>query len=228
MGDQCGGGLWTDVGDLLQRGGDPRPHRMAGHKRGDLRFQFGLFLFEHGYVALDAGHDGGVRMARVAALFFHHDHADQLPAPAGQGHEHGLCRIGCVEDRGLRKGGIAGDDGGIDLIGLGQFSERSGEPARKPGIDHRHGQPIPAPAFLPENQDVCKLTKLLSAEAHAGLIATIPLQRLGTPDDLGTAALFLASDDSAYITGIELDVDGGAAQFWCVTGATAISVTRNP
>lgn len=54
---------------------------------------------------------------------------------------------------------------------------------------------------------------LLPAEAHASVIANIPLDRLGTPEDTGKAALFLASDDSAYITGIELDVDGGAAQF---------------
>lgn len=54
---------------------------------------------------------------------------------------------------------------------------------------------------------------LLPAEALPGVIDSIPLGRLGTPDDLGKAALFLASDDSAYITGIELDVDGGAAQF---------------
>jgi enoyl-[acyl-carrier-protein] reductase (NADH) len=35
---------------------------------------------------------------------------------------------------------------------------------------------------------------------------------MGTPDDLGKAAVFLASDDSASVTGIELFVDGGAAQ----------------
>ncbi len=37
--------------------------------------------------------------------------------------------------------------------------------------------------------------------------------RIGTPDDLGKAAVFLASDDSAYITGVELMVDGGVAQY---------------
>jgi NAD(P)-dependent dehydrogenase (short-subunit alcohol dehydrogenase family) len=54
---------------------------------------------------------------------------------------------------------------------------------------------------------------LRPAETHAGIVDTIPLGRLGTPEDLGRAALFLASDDSAYVTGIELDVDGGVAQF---------------
>jgi NAD(P)-dependent dehydrogenase (short-subunit alcohol dehydrogenase family) len=35
---------------------------------------------------------------------------------------------------------------------------------------------------------------------------------MGTPDEVANAALFLASDDSSFITGIELFVDGGVAQ----------------
>jgi NAD(P)-dependent dehydrogenase (short-subunit alcohol dehydrogenase family) len=43
-------------------------------------------------------------------------------------------------------------------------------------------------------------------------LSTIPLRRIGSPDDVAKAVSFLASDDSSYVTGIELFVDGGMAQ----------------
>jgi NAD(P)-dependent dehydrogenase (short-subunit alcohol dehydrogenase family) len=49
-------------------------------------------------------------------------------------------------------------------------------------------------------------------QIKAGLAATVPLGRMGQPEEIASAALFLASADSSFITGTELFVDGGAAQ----------------
>jgi len=57
------------------------------------------------------------------------------------------------------------------------------------------------------------LNGLMNDEVKAMVVPSIPLGRMGTPEDLGKAAVFLASDDSAYVTGIELFVDGGVGQY---------------
>jgi NAD(P)-dependent dehydrogenase (short-subunit alcohol dehydrogenase family) len=49
-------------------------------------------------------------------------------------------------------------------------------------------------------------------DAIEKIVSTIPMGRIGEPDEVAKAALFLASDDSSFVTGIELFVDGGRAQ----------------
>src|SRR6516165_9094429 len=55
-----------------------------------------------------------------------------------------------------------------------------------------------------------------SAEAakklQDALASQVPMKRLGSPEEIARAVLFLASDDASYITGVELNVDGGMGQ----------------
>ena len=46
----------------------------------------------------------------------------------------------------------------------------------------------------------------------AGMVANIPLRRLGAPDEVAKAVVFLASEDSSFVNGAEIFVDGGFAQ----------------
>lgn len=61
-----------------------------------------------------------------------------------------------------------------------------------------------APGFIDTD-----MTRALTESQRALLLEQIPLRRLGSPDDVAKAALFLASEDAAYITGETLHVNGG-------------------
>jgi NAD(P)-dependent dehydrogenase (short-subunit alcohol dehydrogenase family) len=56
------------------------------------------------------------------------------------------------------------------------------------------------------------LVDLQPPETIARMVATVPMGRIGEPDEVARAAVFLASDDSSFVTGIELFVDGGRGQ----------------
>lgn len=56
-------------------------------------------------------------------------------------------------------------------------------------------------------------TPMLDAqEGRDQFVAAVPLSRFGRPEEIASAALFLASEDSSYVAGIELSVDGGMSQ----------------
>jgi NAD(P)-dependent dehydrogenase (short-subunit alcohol dehydrogenase family) len=55
-------------------------------------------------------------------------------------------------------------------------------------------------------------SKEQAEQIKAGFAAQVPLGRMGRPEEIATVALFLASDDSSFVTGIDLTVDGGMAQ----------------
>jgi NAD(P)-dependent dehydrogenase (short-subunit alcohol dehydrogenase family) len=79
------------------------------------------------------------------------------------------------------------------------------------------GRRIRVNAVSPGSIDTPGLNSLL-ASSEAGeqrrkmIFSAVPLGRLGTPDEIAKAVVFLASDDSSYIAGAELFVDGGFAQ----------------
>jgi NAD(P)-dependent dehydrogenase (short-subunit alcohol dehydrogenase family) len=55
-------------------------------------------------------------------------------------------------------------------------------------------------------------TPMLSGQFKSNILNTVPMKRVGNPEEVAKAVVVLASDDSSYITGIELFVDGGIAQ----------------
>lgn len=90
----------------------------------------------------------------------------------------------------------AASKGGITLL------------TRSIAIDHAT-QNIRVNAIAPGPTDTPMLRSNLSAEQIKAFAATFPMARLGRPEEIARAALFLASDQASFVTGTILAVDGG-------------------
>ncbi len=81
-----------------------------------------------------------------------------------------------------------------------------------PGRNIRVKVVSPGTVVTPGYKTELGMTDEQITEFEARAAAATPLGRAGTPDEIAKAVLFLASDDSSYVNGVELFVDGGAAQ----------------
>jgi NAD(P)-dependent dehydrogenase (short-subunit alcohol dehydrogenase family) len=78
---------------------------------------------------------------------------------------------------------------------------------RKIRVNSMSPGPIETPAL-----EKAGLTAEQAEQAAAGFVSQVPLGRRGKPEEIAAAVLFLASDESSYVTGVDLAVDGGMAQ----------------
>src|SRR5713101_444349 len=79
---------------------------------------------------------------------------------------------------------------------------------RAMAIDHAK-QGVRVNALVPGATDTPMIRKALTPEALEALAASHPIGRLGRPEELAKAVLFLASDDASFVTGTAMYVDGG-------------------
>ena len=79
--------------------------------------------------------------------------------------------------------------------------------ARKIRVNAISPGPIDTPIFNGLNQSKEEIEQLKKS-----LITSVPMGRMGSPDEIAKVVSFLASDESSFVTGIELFIDGGMAQ----------------
>ena len=77
-------------------------------------------------------------------------------------------------------------------------------------IDHAK-QGVRVNALVPGATDTPMIRKAIAPDALEALAASQPIGRLGRPEELAKAVLFLASDDASFVTGTAMYVDGGQA-----------------
>ena len=104
---------------------------------------------------------------------------------------------------------------GVSLTGIQAYaSAKAGEIGLTRQLAHELGPfgitvNSVAPGFVRSNPSSEAQWQSYGAEGQGRLLERIALRRLGTPDDIASATLFLASDHAGWVTGQTLSVDGG-------------------
>jgi len=116
------------------------------------------------------------------------------------------------------RGSIINTASVLGLIGSEGYAAYGAAKAGLVGLTRQiaveYGPAVRANVIAPGSIDTPRFRKVAAAFDDPdgfvdGLARTIPLHRLGTADDVASIALFLASDDSAYVTGAVIPADGG-------------------
>jgi NAD(P)-dependent dehydrogenase (short-subunit alcohol dehydrogenase family) len=110
----------------------------------------------------------------------------------------------------IMTGSIASAKGfpGLSVYSASKAAVRSFARTWTADLKDRH---IPVNVISPGTIDT-GIFEGVSSEVKDQFVSIIPMGRIGQSHEIATAALFLASDDASFITGIELFVDGGTAQ----------------
>ena len=95
-------------------------------------------------------------------------------------------------------------------VGLNTSSQTQGAQRIVQAQSQRRGE---VNSVAPTDSIETNLTRTFinQPEVHTALVDRHPMGRLGRPEEVANAALYLASDESAYVTGTALPVDGGAS-----------------
>ena len=185
----------TDAAALAEAVKTHGPFDIAVHVAGGLRGQAGRPLEE----ITTAEWDAIVSINQTAAYFL-----AQAVAPHKKAAGHG--RIITISSR-------AGLD--ISLTGIQAYaSAKAGQIGLVRQLGHELGQfgitvNSVAPGFVRSNPTTEIQWDALGADGQEKLLHGIAMRRLGTPQDIADAVVFLASDNASWITGQTLSVDGG-------------------
>ncbi len=101
---------------------------------------------------------------------------------------------------------------GFEAFGVYNDSKAAVRSFARTWIVDLKGRNIRVNVLSPGHIDTPGLSVLFDDSQKAGAVGNVPLGRLGTPDDMAKVAVFLASDDSGYVNGVEFFADGGVAQ----------------